>query len=161
VDGELLVTSSPSGIHQRAVREIMLALAPYLDLTGLGEVLASPSDVELEPETLVQPDVYVIPPEEGMRLLSNEPARILLLAIEVISPSSSRHDRGRKRLHFQRNVPEYWIVDLDARLVERWLPGDERPEILRQKVEWLPAGAATPFEMQLAPFFAKIFGETA
>ena len=45
------------------------------------------------------------------------PIRELLLAVEVLSPSSSRHDRVRKRPHYQRHVPDYWIVDLDARLV--------------------------------------------
>jgi hypothetical protein len=33
-------------------------------------------------------------------------------------------------------VPEYWIVDLDARLIERWTPADERPEILRERLAW-------------------------
>jgi len=28
------------------------------------------------------------------------------------------------------HVPDYWIVDLDARLFERWTPGDERPEAI-------------------------------
>ena len=48
----------------------------------------------------------------------------LLLAAEVISPSSARGDRVDKREAYQRNgVPEYWIVDTAARVVERWHPG--------------------------------------
>ena len=31
-----------------------------------------------------------------------------------------------------------WIVDIDSRLVERWRPRDEKPEILREKIEWQP-----------------------
>ena len=61
VDGELLVTPSPIGPHQRAVRGLILALDPYLVSTGVGEVLTAPFDVELEPETIVQPDVFVVP----------------------------------------------------------------------------------------------------
>ena len=42
---------------------------------------------------------------------------IPLLIVEVISPSTARNDRGRKRRRYQRSgVAQYWIVDLDARL---------------------------------------------
>ena len=52
-------------------------------------------------------------------------------------PNSSPRDRGQKREIYQRaGVLSYWIVDVDARLVEHWSPGDERPEILRESVEW-------------------------
>jgi Uma2 family endonuclease len=33
------------------------------------------------------------------------PIKELLLAIEVLSPTSARHDRVRKRPHYQRHVP--------------------------------------------------------
>ena len=159
VDGELLVTPSPSGIHQRAVREIMRALASYLEACGAGEVLASPSDVELEPGTLVQPDLYVIPPSEGMRLLANLPPRTLLLAIEVMSPSSGKYDGGSKRAHYHRTVPEYWIIDLDGRSVERWRHRAGRADILRERVEWRPPGVSETFVLELGPLFAKVLGE--
>jgi Uma2 family endonuclease len=87
------------------------------------------------------------------------PARELLLAVEVLSPSSGRYDRVTKRPHYQRHVPEYWIVDLDARLFERWRAGDERPEILTETLEWTPAGASEPFTLDLIRFFALVFDE--
>jgi hypothetical protein len=61
VGGELLVTPSPSGLHQIAVVGLICVLAPYVADSRVGQVLTSPSDTELEPETLVQPDVYVVP----------------------------------------------------------------------------------------------------
>ena len=159
VDGELLVTPSPNWPHQRAVRLILLALEEYLRRHPVGEVATSPFDVELAPESLVQPDVFVVPVHEARRLLTEMPARELLLAVEVLSPSSSRHDRVKKRPHYQRHVPEYWIVDLDARLFERWRPGDERPEIVTEMLEWYPAGATEPFRLDLIRYFAEVFGE--
>lgn len=81
--------------------------------------------------------------------------RRLSLAVEVLSASTASHDRGAKREHYQRNaVPEYWIVDLEARLVERWVPNETRPEILRALLVWLPAGARTPCEIALADLWA-------
>ena len=85
------------------------------------------------------------------------PIRELLLAIEILSPSSSRHDRVRKRPLYQRHVPDYWIVDLDARLVERWAPGDERPQLLTETLLWHPTGAVTPFTLEIPAFFSTIF----
>jgi Uma2 family endonuclease len=159
VDGELLVTPSPNWPHQRAVSLLFSTLDRYLAGQPVGRVNISPFDVELALESLVQPDVFLVPLHEVRRLLNEMPARELLLAAEVLSPSSGRHDRVRKRPHYQRHVPEYWIVDLDARLFERWRPGDERPEILLQLLEWHPAGATEPFRLELPAFFAQVFEE--
>jgi len=159
VDGELFVSPSPRPIHQFAVGELLFALMIYCRTTGIGEALTSPSDTELEPDTLVQPDVYVVPRDEGLRMRSVVTGRRLLLAAEVLSPSSERADRGRKRLLYQRTVPLYWIVDLDARAIESWLPDSSEPTILRDRLEWHPSGAATTFTLDLPAYFARVFGE--
>jgi hypothetical protein len=56
-------------------------------------------------------------------------------------------------------VGEYWIVDTDARVMERWRPGDERPEIVTEQLEWKPAGAAEAFVLELSDFFARVWAE--
>lgn len=161
VDGELLVTPSPVMRHQRAVRTLLVALDAYLETTAAGEAFDSPFDVELEPDTIVRPDVFTVPPGEARRLENEMPARSLMLVIEVISPASALGDRGPKRELYQRHVPEYWIVDLDAQLFERWRPGDDRPEILRAQIEWHPAGASDSFTLDLPAYFARVVGTTS
>lgn len=157
VEGDLLVTPSPAFRHQAVVTYLLIALHAYLDQQRIGEVFASPSDVELEPEFVSQPDLYVMPMHESLRLRKEElPIRELILAVEVLSPSSGHHDRVRKRPMYQRHVPEYWIVDLDARLVERWRPGEERPEVLTNALPWNPAGAMESFQLDLVRFFAQV-----
>jgi Uma2 family endonuclease len=64
-----------------------------------------------------------------------------------------------KRPAYQRHVPEYWVVDLDARLVERWAPNDERPQLITETLDWRPAGASTSFALDLPSYFAEIFLE--
>ncbi|MFI5311057.1 MAG: Uma2 family endonuclease [Gemmatimonadales bacterium] len=156
VDGELIVTPSPAGRHQFAIRALVEAMLPYLRRTGAGDLLWSPFDIELEEESVLQPDIFVVPLAEGRRLRREMPGRALMLAIEILSPGSARHDRGRKRRYYQRNaVPEYWIVDLDSRLVERWRPADDRPEILTETMEWQPADAAGPLVIDLCALFVE------
>lgn len=110
--------------------------------------------------SLVQPDIFVARLEPGISLIGT-PADIrgLLLVVEVLSPSTARVDRGRKReLHQRARVHEYWIVDHEARLVERWRPSDVRPEIISRTLVWHPEGAAGPLEIDLPALFAEALG---
>ncbi len=160
VDGELLVTPAPRYDHQRAVGALHLALHPYVAQARLGEVVMSPADIEFDPATLVQPDVFVVPLVGGRRPKTWADIRGLLLAVEVLSPSTARADRTTKRRRYQRaGVPEYWVVDLDARLVERWRPDDERPEVLTDQLAWQPEPSLPPFELDLPRFFAEAVAE--
>ena len=84
----------------------------------------------------------------------------LRLAIEVLSPSTAKWDRGLKRVFFQRaGADEYWIVDPDARLVERWRPADRRPEVIRDVLRWSPRQALAPLEIDLSALFTAALGD--
>jgi Uma2 family endonuclease len=156
VDGELLVTSSPATPHQRAVGALHLTLGNYLKAQGGAELFLSPADVEFDPRTLVQPDLFVLPLNEGRKLRTWADIRTLLLAIEVLSPSTARHDRLTKRRVYQREGVEYWVIDLDARIIERWQPGEKRPEILSDRIEWVAPGATEPVLIELEGFFDEV-----
>lgn len=160
VDGELLVTPSPVIPHQRAVALLWKALDDYLKRNPVGEAYFSPSDVELEPGTIVQPDVFVVPPDEDRRILRELPVRAVMIAAEVLSPSSGRHDRVTKRWLYSRHLLEYWIVDLDARLIERWRLHAEQPEVIISTLDWHPTGATEPFRLALPNYFAEVFHES-
>ncbi len=160
IDGELLVTPGPSLDHQAAARELVLLLAPCVEREAIGELLMAPFDVELEPESLVQPDVFVVPALPHPRPRGLRQLQELLLAIEVLSPSSARGDRVKKRDYFARNgVPEYWIVDLDARAIERSTPLGPRVELLAERLTWHPSGAASALEIDVPTLFRRVFGE--
>jgi len=160
VDGELLVTPAPNAPHQRAVTELVVMLHQYAIAEGVGEALLSPADIELDPHGMVQPDVFVQGFVEGRPARAWNAGAPLLLVAEVLSPGTARADRTTKRRRYQRaGIPEYWILDLDARVVERWRPGDERPEVLRESIEWRPAGARAPLAVALPALFARVHGE--
>ena len=157
IDGELIVTPSPAIVHQRAIMEIIRLLARYTIEQDIGELLTSPADLELAPGTIVQPDVFVLSQRGVMHWRE---ARSLLLAVEVVSPSSRRVDRVTKRRFFsQVDVAEYWVIDPEDRVFERTRGRELRVEILDEKVDWMPVGASEPLVIELAPFFARIHKE--
>jgi len=157
IDGELFVTPSPSFDHQGAVVCFAGILRAYLTTHRVGYVRTAPGDVEFGSRALVQPDVFVLPRSEGKRPKTWKAAGRPMLAIEVLSPRSAHADRLRKRKLYQnQGVPEYWIVDLDARVIERWRPGDERPEIVSERIEWAPEGAADPMTIELAELWGEV-----
>ena len=155
IDGELLVTPAPTIDHYRGVMWLFRVLDRYLARQPIGEAMLSPADLTLRRGTISQPDIFVAPRDEADRAKAWSDIKHLLLAVEVLSPSTRAHDRGRKRMHYQKaGVAEYWIVDLGRRTVERWQPGDDRPEILSQKIVWHPRGAAKPLTVDLSRLFA-------
>lgn len=106
----------------------------------------------------MQPDLFVLP--KGHRPIRKwTEITHLLLAVEVLSPSTARADRQEKRRLYAELADEYWIVDLDARLIERWRPDDQRPEILTERLNWQPASGNPAFELELPPFFDEVGAE--
>jgi Uma2 family endonuclease len=158
VRGELVVTPAPGAIHQIAVLEIAAMLREHLECAPIGLAMVSPAHLELEPGSVTQPDVFVVPAAidiAGQQLEWSD-VKSLLLAVDVLSPGSVRTDRIEKRdFYCDVGVPEYWIFDLDARAVERWTPMTETPEILRDRLVWTPSIEA-PFSIDLARLFDRI-----
>ena len=160
IDGDLIVSPGPSWTHQIAVALLMGRLLDYLRSNRVGLLLGGPADIEFNDATQVQPDIFVVPRGAGKVPRRWEDVKKLLLVVEVLAPSSARTDRLQKReLYLDRGAQEYWVVDFDARLIERWRPGDTRPEIIPDSIEWQPEHAAAPFLMNLAEYFGEVLDE--
>ena len=159
IDGELFVTPAPSWLHQRGVIELLLLVRPYADRCGLDTYVA-PAEVAFSARRSVEPDLFVLPLFNGRRVARFEDVKRLILAVEVISPSTARADRYKKRVLYQSEaVPEYWIVDADARFVERWRPGDDAPEIVVGTLTWAPSADVSALEIDLGAYFRRVHGE--
>jgi Uma2 family endonuclease len=156
VHGELLVTPAPRGGHQLIVTRLVTALANYLEREPVGTALVAPADISWgRSDVLVQPDVFVVPGRAGLGLAWADVSG-LLLAVEVLSPSSARADRFVKRRAYQEQaVPLYWIVDGGERHVEIWTPDAQLPAVERVGLHWLPTGAVQPFALLLTDLFGE------
>jgi Uma2 family endonuclease len=162
IDGELLVTPSPRALHQRAVWALYDRVHPYVRANRLGRTGLAPSDLDLESGQSVQPDLFVAPLRDGREPIEWPEFGIPLLIAEVLSPSTALSDRTTKRRRYQRSrVGEYWIVDVDARVIERWRPDDGRPEILTDDLVWQPDKSAAALTIYLPGYFREIWGEFA
>ncbi len=158
IRGELFVTPAPGTRHQRAVRDLCSTLQSYLAAHGLGEALPAPFEVEFTEDSAVQPDVIVLlEPQQG-RLTAKRLYGPPALVIEIVSYSSKRTDRLQKRrLYQEEGVPEYWVVDLDARHVERWRPGDRAPDVVTGDLVWQPDARTPPLTIDLLGLFAQVW----
>jgi Uma2 family endonuclease len=156
VHGVLLVTPAPRHVHQLVMGELYHRLRLYLDrLDPRYRVLFSPADISWDDETLVQPDLFVYPPEEHTGRWAD--IQTLLLTVEVLSPSSRRADRFiKRRLYQEQNVGTYWMVDLEARVVEVWHPGDEAPEVVTGTLRLRVAATAPVLEIALRELFQDL-----
>jgi Uma2 family endonuclease len=138
------------------VQRLSFALQLYLRRHPAGVLFTAPADISWGPDVLVQPDVFVVPPEEA-RALSWTRMRTLLLVAEVLSPSSARGDRFVKRLRYREaGVPLYWVVNGEDRSVEVWTPGDDFPRVERERLVWHAPGTFPAFELGLGELFEPI-----
>lgn len=113
VDGMHLVTPSPTRLHQRAVVEFTYLLRHHCPDDC--RVFVAPMDYRPTPGRSLQPDVMVTTPDD-----TNPTAlvRPLLLAVEVLSPSTRMKDLLLKRgLYQESGVASYWIFDPDAEVL--------------------------------------------
>ena len=160
LDGELFVSPAPSWTHQSAIERLFPRLSTYVDVHALGLAKLSPADIVFGPRRLVQPDIFVVPRQGAGTPRGWVDVHTLLLVVEVLSPSTARADRHRKRLIYQdQGVPEYWIVDPAARLVERWRPGDSRPEQIADELVWRPVPDVPALRIDLAEYFRRVHDE--
>ncbi len=156
VHGELLVTPGPRPLHQVVLGRLWGALWQYLERHPVGLLLSSPADLSWGPDILVQPDLFVVDLEEA-RALDWTRMQTLLLAVEVLSPSTARYDRFTKRRLYQDvGVVTYWIVDPAARTVEVWSPADALPTTETTALTWRPTGSGAPFALGLDDLFRPL-----
>jgi Uma2 family endonuclease len=111
-DGEVWVVPAPIPRHQVVADNIKRLLEKYAD-RHRGLSFISPIDIVFSEHDVVQPDVVLF--AESRRHLVDFDAAIRHapdLVVEVLSPSTSSNDRGRKMRMFARyGVREYWIAD--------------------------------------------------
>jgi len=135
--GELLVTPMPSLPHQWSATNLAVQLSNWCTLHTRWTTLA-PGGVYISETSWLEPDIAVYPVAMSSSL-SWRTAPPPALVVEVLSPSTRRRDRYRKRpAYLAYGVGEVWLLDQVERTVERWTNASEFPEIHRDGFTWTP-----------------------
>ncbi len=117
VRGWILVTPSPSPVHQRISKRLQRQLEAYFETRSLGEVFNAPIDLILTERDVFVPDLVVVSDSSHIsrRGIEAPPA----LVVEILSPSTRAQDRGLKaRRYAELGVAHYWIVDPERQRLE-------------------------------------------
>ena len=125
ISGKAFMMATPSRIHQKISMELSRQLANFLERKSC-EVYPAPFSVRLfeqdgdSPEnvdTAVEPDISVVCDRSKLDKHGCKGAPDMI--IEILSPSTRRHDRLVKLNLYQRaGVREYWIADPDNKSVQ-------------------------------------------
>lgn len=150
--GELLVTPLPSSGHQGIAARLVLALGGWCR-AHTGWCFLTPGGVYISETNWLEPDIAVYPSPEYLNLEWREmPAP--LLVIEVLSASTRTRDRYRKRpAYLAHGVAEVWLVDEEARAIERWTAASEFPDLCYGSITWTADAALPPLTVSETELF--------
>ena len=124
LDGDLVVSPSPTRAHQLTVGRLFLLLKQRLYERRMAHVFVAPFDAILSQQRVVVPDLMVIRREREAIVHERGVEGPPDLAIEVMSARPSI-DRVRKfRIYAKAGVAEYWLVDPIGRTIEVYLLDD-------------------------------------
>lgn len=112
INGNIVKKQAPSPQHQEASGNIHAAMHAFIKANQLGKCYTAPIDVFFDKYNNTQPDILFIKKDRQFIITKNGIEGHPDLIVEVISPSSVRHDKvSKKALYLQFGVSEYWLVD--------------------------------------------------
>jgi Uma2 family endonuclease len=154
LQGELIVSPSPSGRHQIVLGRLHAALYEAVKTSKFGTVFTAPFDVKFSDRNVVEPDLFVISVNQYSQYSDRSFDGAPAFVIEIVSPSSINTDRQRKAtLYMEQGVKEYWIVEPDQKRILVHIPGEQGPRIV---IEGALASMVIPsFSVQLTDLFTQ------
>jgi Uma2 family endonuclease len=112
LDGVLLVSPSPSSVHQIIAGRLMVALEQSCPREY---VVTQGVEVRISPRRSFIPDVLVVTDEAAQRAAHRFAPHEVVLAVEIVSPTSQSMDRITKpALYARAGIPYYWRIETDG-----------------------------------------------
>ena len=120
-DGVLEFLPMPTRLHQALAQWMFLKLHGFVEPRKLGEVYLAPLRVKMRPSKYRQPDVVFLAKARIAKLKDmTEPPLGADLAVEIMSEGEENRTRDlqvKRHDYAEAGIPEYWIVDPEARTV--------------------------------------------
>lgn len=129
LDGELITMPTPTPEHQDISINLTVLFVQAIKPEGLGRLQVAPSEIHFDEYTILQPDLFFVA-KDNLNCYVNLQKRwqgVPDVCIEILSPSTGKHDRQTKFEIYERfGVREYWIVDPFMQTIEIFVRRDER-----------------------------------
>ncbi len=159
IDGALYMTPAPRYMHQWALQILFERLLPFARANAL-DVMCLAADIQYSDRTLVQPDLFVFPRGPDKRIAEWADVYPLQLVVDALAPSTQSRDRTVKRaLYLSVGIPEYWLLNIEARTIERWRPGSSEAEIVSRALHWHPVPSHAPLRIDVVDYFRAVHGD--
>lgn len=113
------MSPGPKRSHQDVSMNLAVLLKTFLKGKQC-RPYAAPTDVVLDDENVVQPDIFVVcdPQKLTEKGIQGAPEVIF----EILSPSTERIDRFTKKYLYEKfGVKEYILIDVDAKYAEHYI----------------------------------------
>jgi Uma2 family endonuclease len=135
IDGEIIVHSPARLKHSETRWHIESQIRALVAANSLGGQVISEKACCHFPRNSYEPDVVYFGPDKAAKLTDGTVIfPIPDLAVEILSESTARIDRGVKFQDYETHgVQEYWIADADADVVEQYVRGSGGRYELRVK----------------------------
>lgn len=132
INGNLVIEDKTSVSHNSAVSDIAMAIRNHIAANSgtckvFQENVALYCNELLNEEDAINfflPDVMVVCDKEGIK--DNGIHTVPKFVVEVTSPSTQKNDYGDKMIIYRNiGVEEYWIVDLQKKIVTKYLAKED------------------------------------
>lgn len=114
-----IMTPAPEFNHQLISARLQFSIMQFVESKNLGYVVDAPTDVILDEENVVQPDILFISRENKDIIKKKGVFGPPDLVVEIVSPSTQYRDVYEKKdLYAKFKIKEYWIVNPYMKCIE-------------------------------------------
>lgn len=139
IGGEIVEMSPIYIAHTSTVKRLISLLTRQL---GERIILGVQDPVQLSDDSLPQPDIAVLQPQDNFYSERHPGPDDILLLIEVADTSLRYDRRVKSKLYGAAGIADYWIVNLPARQIEVYR--EPRPNGYRTVTHYAPGETLSP-----------------
>jgi Uma2 family endonuclease len=122
IEGEIRVVNAVHSRHARAHAALTVELGIAMRAIGSPLILLATPSTALSDDSIPEPDIAIASRAEDKAIAGKD----LLLAIEISDTTLAEDLGAKQRLYAHHSIPEYWVVDVDSKIIHQmWAPDGE------------------------------------
>ncbi len=147
--GNLISYPTPTSYHQWYRKNISMILNGFVRNNQIGYIFSAPTDVILDEENVVQPDLIFIKQENRDKIQKRGIFGNPDIVIEIVSQSTLTRDTFEKRDIYEKfGITEFWLVYPEMECVQVFAIENNKYHIFSE-------GAVESYDNKILPNSAK------